>query len=144
MLKTFSPKPSQIEHDWYLVDAAGKTLGRLATVIATRLQGKHKPTFAPHLDCGDNIIVINASKVAVTGQKLTSKKYYRHTGYPGGIRERTLQEQLTLDPTKVIHDAVAGMLPKNRLQASRLLRLRVHAGPTHDHEAQKPVRLEIK
>ena len=143
MIKTYSPKPTELDHDWYILDAKGQTLGRLATDIAIRLMGKHKPRYAAHLDSGDNIIVINASQIAVTGNKLEDKKYYRHSGYPGGITETSLAEQLRKDPTKVIEHAVSGMLPKNKLQAVRMSRLKVYPLAEHPHEAQKPQVLEI-
>ncbi|HEX3082554.1 MAG TPA: 50S ribosomal protein L13 [Candidatus Saccharimonadia bacterium] len=138
MLKTYSPKPSELTHDWYLVDAEGKTLGRLATQIATYLLGKHKVRFSAHLDAGDNIVVINASKVAVTGAKLEDKKYYHHSGYPGGIKETSLAEMITRNPAMVIEKAVAGMLPKNRLLDDRLRRLKVYPGAEHPHAGQNP------
>lgn len=144
MMKTYSPKPTELTHDWYLVDADGQTLGRLATTIATYLMGKHKVRFAAHLDAGDNIVVINAAKITVTGNKLTDKKYYRHSGYPGGIKETSLAELLEKHPTQAIEKAVAGMLPKNRLQDDRLRRLKVYAGPEHAHAGQNPKPLEVK
>lgn len=143
MFKTYSAKPKEVERQWYLVDAKEQTLGRLATQIATYLSGKHKPTFTAHIDCGDNVIVINAAKLKVTGNKLESKVYYRHSGYPGGITETTLAEQITKDPTRVIIGAVKGMLPKNRLQADRLTRLKVYATAEHPHAGQTPVKLEV-
>jgi large subunit ribosomal protein L13 len=138
MIKTYSPKPSEISHDWYVVDAAGQNLGRLATLIATYLLGKHKVQFSAHIDCGDNIVVINAEKVNVTGNKLEAKKYYRHSGYPGGIKEIDLATLLNRNPALVIEKAVAGMLPKNRLQDDRLRRLKVYAGSEHPHGPQNP------
>jgi large subunit ribosomal protein L13 len=138
MIKTYSPKPSEITHDWYVVDAAGQNLGRLATLIATYLLGKHKVQFSAHIDCGDNIVVINAEKVNVTGNKLEAKKYYRHSGYPGGIKEVDLATLLNRNPALVIEKAVAGMLPKNRLQTDRLHRLKVYAGSEHPHGPQNP------
>ena len=143
MMKTYSPKPAELTHDWYLVDADGQTLGRLATVLASHLLGKHKPTFAAHLDTGDNIVVINAEKIGVTGNKLEDKKYYRHSGYPGGIKETNLATLLKNNPTLVIEHAVAGMLPKNRLQDDRLRRLKIYAGPEHPHAGQNPKPLEV-
>jgi len=138
MMKTYSPKPTEMTHDWYLIDAEGKTLGRLATLIATYLMGKHKVQYSAHLDCGDNIVVINASKVAVTGNKLEDKKYYRHSGYPGGIKETSLAELMDRNPALAIEKAVAGMLPKNRLQDDRLRRLKVYADAEHPHAGQNP------
>lgn len=138
MIKTYSPKPTELSHDWYIVDAEGKTLGRLATQIATYLLGKHKPQFSAHLDCGDNIVVINAAKIVVTGNKLEDKKYYRHSGYPGGIKEITLADMMARNPTLALEKAVAGMLPKNRLQDDRMYRLKVYAGAEHPHAPQQP------
>lgn len=138
MMKTYSPKLTEVTHDWYLIDAEGKSLGRLATLVATYLLGKHKPTFSPHLDCGDNVVVINASKVKITGNKLEDKKYYRHSGYPGGIKETSLAELIERNPAIVIEKAVTGMLPKNRLQDDRLRRLKVYAGTDHPHAGQNP------
>lgn len=143
VVKTYSAKPKDVLHDWYLIDAAGLTLGRLATVLATYLQGKHKAQYTAHIDCGDNLIVINAAQIKVTGNKLTDKKYYHHSGYPGGIKERSLEDQLKRDPTKVIEAAVKGMLPKNRLQDDRLARLKVYATSEHTHAGQKPTALAI-
>jgi len=127
-----------------VVDADGKTLGRLATQIAEILRGKHKPTFTPHVDVGDFVIVVNAEKIAVTGKKLTDKLYYRHSGYPGGIRSRTLGEMLERRPEEVIRKAVKGMLPRNRLARQQLTKLKVYAGADHPHAAQKPKELEIE
>lgn len=142
-MKTYAPKPTELTHDWYLINAEGKTLGRLATTIATYLLGKHKVRFAAHLDAGDNIVVINAEKVAVTGNKLEDKKYYRHSGYPGGIKETNLSAMLEKHPTLAIEKAVAGMLPKNRLQDDRMRRLKVYAGAEHPHAGQNPKTLEL-
>lgn len=144
MLKTYSPKAKELTHDWYLIDATGQTLGRLATVVATYLQGKHKAGYAPHMDGGDNVIVINTAKIKVTGNKLEAKKYYRHSGYPGGIKEISLEKQMVKDPNKVVELAIKGMLPKNRLQAPRLSRLKLYPTPEHTHEGQKPVKLDLK
>ncbi len=138
MMKTYSPKLADVTHDWYIIDAEGKTLGRLATLVATYLHGKHKVGYSAHLDCGDNVVVINASKVAVTGAKLEDKKYYRHSGYPGGIKEASLAELLSRNPAIVIEKAVSGMLPKNRLQDDRLRRLKIYAGTEHPHAGQNP------
>ena len=142
-MKTYNPKPGEIECDWLIVDAEGKTLGRLATQIAERLRGKNKPQFAPHVDIGDFVVVINAEKIAVTGKKLEQKIYYKHSGYPGGLRERTLKEQLNRQPTEVLRKAVKGMLPRNRLGRAQLTKLKIYAGPEHPHEAQAPTTLEV-
>jgi len=140
-MKTYSAKPGEITREWYLVDAEGKTLGRLATQIADTLRGKRKPQFTPHVDTGDFVIVVNAEKVHVTGNKLDQKRYYRHSGYPGGLRSRTLREQLERRPTEVLRVAVKGMLPKNRLARQQITKLKIYAGPEHPHEAQAPVAL---
>lgn len=142
-MKTYSPKPTELTHDWYIVDAEGKTLGRLATQVATYLLGKHKVRFAAHLDCGDNVVIINADKIAVTGNKLEDKMYYRHSGYPGGIKETNLATLLTRHPTQALEKAIAGMLPKNRLQDDRLRRLKIYAGTDHPHAGQNPKTLEL-
>ena len=138
MQKTWNAKPGEIERRWYLVDAEGQTLGRLATRIADTLRGKRKPQFTPHIDTGDFVVVVNAEKIAVTGKKLDDKIYYRHSGYPGGLRERTLGEELKRRPTEVLRRAVKGMLPRNRLARRQLTKLKVYAGPEHPHEAQNP------
>ena len=143
VMKTYTAKPGEIQREWYLVDAEGKTLGRLATQIADRLRGKGKPVYTPHVDTGDFVIVVNAEKIAVTGSKLDTKIYYRHSGYPGGIKQRTLREQLDRRPTEVIRKAVKGMLPKNKLAAAQLTKLKVYAGPDHPHAAQAPKELEL-
>ena len=137
-MKTYSAKPKEIEQRWYVVDAEGQTLGRLATRIADTLRGKRKPQYTPHIDTGDFVVVVNAEKIAVTGKKLEQKRYYRHSGYPGGLRSRTLAEQLERRPTEVIRKAVKGMLPRNRLARRQITKLKVYAGPTHPHEAQNP------
>ncbi len=142
-MKTFSAKPQDIERKWFVVDAQGQTLGRLATRIATVLRGKHKPIFTPHMDCGDYVIVVNADKIHVTGQKLEQKTYYRHSGYPGGLRQVTLRRQLQVHPDRVIEAAVRGMLPHNRLGRKMFKKLKIYAGPTHPHEAQQPTALEL-
>src|SRR5690242_13333352 len=142
-MKTYTAKPREIEQAWRLVDADGQILGRLATEIADTLRGKNKPAYTPHVDTGDFVIVVNAEKVRVTGNKLDQKIYYRHSGYPGGLRERTLAEQLARRPEEVIRRAVRGMLPKNRLAAAQLRKLRIYAGPDHPHAAQNPVTLEV-
>ncbi len=144
MIKTYSAKPKELTHDWIIVDAASLTLGRLATVVATRLIGKHKPQYTAHLDCGDNVIVINAAQIKVTGNKLEEKKYHRHSGYPGGIKETTLADEMQKRPAVVIERAVSGMLPKNRLQDVRMNHLKVYATAEHPHDPQKPTKLEIK
>ena len=140
---TYSTKPAEIERQWFVVDARGQTLGRLASEIAKILKGKHKPIYAPHLDTGDFVIVINAEKVHVTGKKMDQKMYYRHSGYPGGLKSITLREQLKRHPTRVIRSAVKGMLPHNRLGRATLRKLKVYAGDAHPHEAQQPKPLEF-
>lgn len=143
-MKTFSMKPADVTKKWFVVDAEGLVLGRMAVVIANILRGKHKPGFTSHVDCGDNIVVINAEKVALTGKKLSDKIYYRHTGYPGGIKSRTAGKILEgKKPTDVIMLAVQRMLPKNKLARTQLTNLKVFAGPSHQHEAQKPEPLDI-
>jgi large subunit ribosomal protein L13 len=141
-MKTYTAKPREIEQAWRLVDADGQILGRLATEIADTLRGKNKPAYTPHVDTGDFVIVVNAEKVRVTGKKLEQKIYYRHSGYPGGLRERTLAEQLARRPEEVIRKAVKGMLPKNKLAAVQLRKLKVYAGPEHPHAAQNPAPLK--
>jgi large subunit ribosomal protein L13 len=142
MMKTYSAKPREIERHWYVVDAEAQTLGRLATRIADVLRGKNKPQYTPHIDTGDFVVVVNAEKVRVTGKKLEQKTYYRHSGYPGGLRERTLAEQLQRRPEEVLRKAVKGMLPKNRLAAAQLRKLKIYAGPEHPHHAQNPTPIE--
>ena len=142
-MKTFVANPSTRQRDWYVVDAEGKTLGRLATQIADALRGKRKPDYTPHCDTGDFVIVVNAARIRVTGNKRTDKVYYRHTGYPGAIRSRTLGEELERRPEEVIRKAVRGMLPKNRLARKQLTKLKVYAGPEHPHTAQQPKPLEL-
>lgn len=142
-MKTYSVKADEIKREWYLINAEGKTLGRLASEIAKILKGKHKPIYSPHLDCGDYVIVINAEKIRVTGRKLDQKIYYRHSGYPGGLKSITLREQLAKHPERVIKAAVKGMLPKNRLGRKMLKKLKVYAGASHPHQAQKPKVLEL-
>lgn len=127
-----------IERKWYVVDATDLTLGRLSTEVATILRGKHKPTFTPHVDCGDYVIIVNAEKVALTGSKLDDKMYYRHSGYPGGLKSRTAKRMLELQPQKVLEKSIRGMLPKNRLGDDMYRKLYVYAGPEHPHQAQKP------
>ena len=143
-MKTWVAKPAERQRDWYVVDASGKTLGRLATQIADVLRGKRKPQYTPHVDVGDFVIVVNAEKISVTGNKLTDKRYYRHSGYPGGLRSRTLQEMLDRRPEEVLRRAVRGMLPRNRLGRKQLTKLKVYAGPEHPHAAQKPEPMEIE
>jgi len=138
-MKTYQAKKEEVDHCWYLVNAEGKVLGRLATELAKILKGKNKPTYTPHLDTGDFVIVVNASKVALTGKKMKDKIYYRHTGYPGGIKEMSAAKLLAKKPTEVIRIAVKGMLPKNSLGRQMLRKLKIYAGPNHPHEAQKPV-----
>ena len=142
-MKTYSAKPGEIQRDWLVVDAEGKTLGRLATVIADRLRGKGKPTFTPHVDTGDFVVVVNAEKIAVTGKKLDEKMYHRHSGYPGGLRSRSLRDQLERQPTEVLRTAVKGMLPRTKLGRAQLTKLKIYAGPEHPHVAQKPQPMEI-
>jgi large subunit ribosomal protein L13 len=142
-MKTFVATPAHRERNWLVVDAAGKTLGRLATQIADLLRGKGKPEYTPHVDTGDFVVVINAEKIAVTGNKLADKRYYRHSGYPGGLKSRTLQDMLERQPEEVIRRAVRGMMPRNRLARKQLTKLKVYAGPDHPHAAQKPQPLEI-
>jgi large subunit ribosomal protein L13 len=141
-MKTYVATPANRERNWVLVDASGKTLGRLAARIANVLRGKDKPEYTPHIDTGDFVVVVNAEKVAVTGNKLQQKLYHRHSGYPGGLRTRTLEEMLERRPEEVIRLAVKGMLPRNRLGRQQLRKLRVYAGPEHPHEAQKPRPIE--
>jgi large subunit ribosomal protein L13 len=142
-MRTHSTKPSEIERQWYVVDAEGQTLGRLASEIAKILRGKHKPIYSPHLDTGDYVVVINAEKIHVTGRKMDQKIYYRHSGYPGGLKEVTLREQLEKHPRRVIRSAVKGMLPHNPLGRSMLRKLKVYAGDAHPHQAQQPRALEF-
>lgn len=142
-MKTFSAKSHEVRRDWYVVDASGKTLGRLATQIASRLKGKHKPEYTPHVDTGDYIVVVNADKIRVTGNKLKDKVYFWHTGYIGNMKSITLEKQLQKAPERVIETAVQGMLPKNSLGRQMLRKLRVFAGPNHPHTAQQPLPLEL-
>jgi large subunit ribosomal protein L13 len=141
-MKTFVTKPADVEQVWYVVDADGETLGRLASKVAVILRGKHKPTFDPSVDCGDFVVIINAEKIHVTGRKMDQKMYYRHSGYPGGLTTTSLRDQLEKHPTRPITAAVKGMLPKNRLGRKMLKKLKVYAGPDHPHHAQKPQVLE--
>jgi large subunit ribosomal protein L13 len=142
-MRTYVTKPAEVERAWYVVDAEGQTLGRLASSIATILRGKHKPIYSPSVDCGDYVVVINADKVAVTGRRLDQKKYYRHSLYMGGLTEISLRDQLQKHPTRVIESAVWGMLPKNALGRKMVKKLKVYAGPEHPHQAQQPQPLEF-
>src|ERR671915_1675561 len=143
-MKTYVATPADRERNWLLVDAEGQTLCRLATRIADLLRGKRKPTYTPHVDVGDFVVIVNAEKVAVTGKKLQDKRYWRHSGYPGGIRSRTLGEMLERRPEEVLRKAVKGMLPRNKLARRQITKLKVYAGPDHPHVAQKPTPMEIK
>lgn len=143
LMKTYSANEQSVKRDWYVVDAAGKTLGRLATEVASRLRGKHKPVYTPHVDTGDYIVVINAEKITVTGKKATDKIYYRHTGFPGGIKEATFEKLLATKPEMVFEKAVKGMLPHNPLGRAMFRKLKVYAGTEHPHTAQQPQPLEI-
>ena len=143
-MKTYNAKPGEIARDWYVVDAEGQTLGRLATQIADVLRGKRKPAYTPHVDTGDFVVVVNAEKIQVTGTKLDDKMYYRHSGYPGGLKSRSLRDQLQRQPAEVLRKAVKGMLPKNRLARQQLGKLKIYAGPEHPHEAQAPKPFELK
>ena len=142
-MKTVSAKPEEVRRDWYVVDAKGKTLGRLATELARRLRGKHKPTFTPHVDTGDHIVVVNAAEIRVTGNKLKNKMYHRHTGYIGNLKSTNLEDLMAKHPEQALELAVKGMLPKNRLGRAMFKKLRVFAGPEHTHQAQQPQALEI-
>ncbi len=142
-MRTYSPKASEITRKWYVVDAEDLVLGRLATEVARILRGKHKPTFAPHLDTGDHVIVVNAEKVVLTSNKADQKLVYRHSGYPGGLKSRTYAQALALKPEDGVRRAVRGMLPKNRLGRQMLTKLKVYAGPNHPHSAQQPEALDI-
>ncbi len=142
-MKTFSAKPETVKRDWYVIDAEGKTLGRLATEVARRLRGKHKAEYTPHVDTGDYIIVVNAEKVTVTGNKTSDKMYYSHTGYPGGIREINFEKLQARKPEMIIEKAVKGMLPRNPLGRAMFRKLKVYAGENHNHAAQQPQPLEI-
>lgn len=142
-VKTYVANSETRERNWVLVDANGQTLGRLATQLANALRGKNKPEYTPHVDTGDFVVVINAEKISVTGNKRADKRYYRHSGYPGGIRSRTLEEMLQRQPEEVIRKAVKGMMPRNRLARKQLTKLKVYAGPDHPHAAQQPTKMEI-
>jgi large subunit ribosomal protein L13 len=142
-MKTYLTKPAEVERQWYVVDAEGKNLGRLASEIAKILRGKHKPIYSPSVDCGDYVIVLNADKISVTGRRLDQKYYYRHSGYPGGISSISLREQLEKHPTRPLEAAVKGMLPKNPLGRKMLKKLKLYTGSEHPHQAQQPVELEL-
>lgn len=141
--KTYVTKSTEVERNWYVVDAEGQTLGRLATAVAVILRGKHKPTYSPAVDVGDYVIVVNAEKIYVTGRRLDQKKYYQHSGYTGGLSEITLRRQLEKNPERVVYAAVRGMLPKNKLGRKMLKKLKVYAGPDHPHQAQQPEQMEV-
>ena len=143
-MKTFMQKKENIERNWYVIDAEGQTLGRLATKAAHILRGKHKVTYTPHVDCGDYVIVINAEKAVLTGNKINDKKYYNHSGYPGGLRERTAKEMIEKYPEEMVERAIKGMLPHGRLGRAMGKKLFVYRGSDHKHEAQKPIALEVK
>lgn len=142
-MRTFTAKEAEVERDWYVIDAEGQTLGRLASRIAPILKGKHKPIYTPHLDCGDFVVVVNAEKVRVTGRKLDQKFYHRHSGYPGGLTSINLRDQLGRYPERVIQSAIRGMLPKNKLGRRMIKKLKVYAGDSHPHQAQNPRPLEL-
>jgi len=144
MRTTYMAKPNEVERKWYVIDAAGQTLGRLASEAAALIRGKHKPQFTPHVDTGDFVIIVNADKVHLTGKKLQNKKYYRHSGYPGGLKVTTAGDMLKNNPTRMVELAVHGMLPKNRLGERLKLTLKVYAGPEHPHQAQNPQVYELK
>lgn len=143
-MKTFAAKPEEVRRDWYLVDATDKTLGRLSSEIATRLRGKHKAEFTPHVDTGDYIVVVNADKIRVSGNKLKDKKYHRYTGYIGNLKTMSLEDLMSQAPDRALRYAVKGMLPRNRLGRKMLSKLRIYAGPEHEHQAQQPIPLEIE
>lgn len=143
-MKTFMLRKEDVEHKWYVIDAEGKNLGKVAALAASVLRGKNKPTYTPHVACGDNVIIINAEKVNLTGNKLDNKMYYNHSGYPGGLRERTARTMIEKYPVEMVERAVKGMLPKNRLGRQIFKQLFVYAGSEHKHQAQKPERLEVR
>lgn len=142
-MKTFSAKPAEVKREWFVIDATDKVLGRMATEIAHRLRGKHKPEYTPHVDTGDHIVVINAEKIAVTGNKEEDKIYYRHSGYPGAIKDVNVRELRAKAPTRIIENAVRGMMPKNPLGRAMFKKLHIYAGPEHKHHAQQPTVLDI-
>jgi len=144
MQRTWNAKPGEVARRWYVVDAEGQTLGRLATRVADTLRGKGKPEYTPHVDTGDFVVVVNAEKIRVTGNKLDQKLYYRHSGYPGGLRSRTLRAQLERRPTEVLRKAVKGMLPRNKLASAQIGKLKIYAGPEHPHAAQSPEELRLE
>ncbi len=141
--RTYSAKPTEVQRKWYVVDAEGKTLGRLATTVAATLRGKHKPTYTPHIDTGDFVVVVNAEKIKVTGNKETQKVYYRHSNYPGGLKSETLKDLRGRHPDRIIENAVKGMLPRTALGKQQLTKLKIYAGAEHPHTAQNPVALEL-
>ena len=143
-MKTYSAKPAEIEKKWVMIDASGLVVGRLASIIAMRLRGKHKPTFTPHVDDGDNVIVVNAEKIVLTGKKRENKVYRHHTGWPGGLKEVTAQKQLQQHPERILESAIRGMLPKNKLGRKMGKKLKVYAGTDHPHQAQHPEAFEVK
>lgn len=143
-MKTYSAKPSEVTRKWYVIDASEVPLGRTATKIAMLLTGKEKPMFTSHIDCGDYVVVVNAGKIKVTGNKMANKMYYHHSHYPGGLKETTLAEKLEQDPTHALYHAVRGMLPVNKLRDGRLDRLKIYEGEAHQHDAQKPVKISVK
>lgn len=142
-MNTYSVKAGEIEQNWVIVDANGKVLGRLASEVASILKGKHKPTYSTHADCGDHVVIVNAEKVRVTGKKAEIKRYYRHTGYPGGLRSESYEQMMQKTPEKILEKAIWGMLPHNRLGRKMYKKLRVYAGDSHPHEAQKPEKVEL-
>jgi large subunit ribosomal protein L13 len=142
-VRTYTPKPGEVERKWYVIDASDVVLGRLATHVARLLRGKHKPTFAPHVDTGDFVVVVNADKIVLTGSKAEQKLDYRHSGYPGGLRATSYTELLASNPRRAVEKAVKGMLPHNRLSRAQMNKLKVYSGPTHPHQAQQPVPFEI-
>jgi len=142
-MKTYSPKKGEIKQEWYLVDLKGKTLGKIATKLADILRGKHKPTFSPHMDCGDYIVAINASELHFSGKKWEQKVYHKHTRFPGGLKSETAQEMKNRKPEQIIENAVAGMIPRNKLKKDILKKFKVFAGPEHNHQAQNPQPLEL-
>lgn len=142
-MPTYSPKASEIDHNWLIIDADGLVLGRLATEVASILRGKHKPIYSPHIDTGDHVVIINAEKVVLTSGKAEKKKVFRHSGFPGGIKEQTFADLMAKKPEEAVRGAIRGMLPKNRLGRAQLKKLKVYAGPNHPHAAQKPQTLEL-
>jgi large subunit ribosomal protein L13 len=144
MMKSYMARPLEVERKWYVVDAEGQTLGRLATEIATILRGKNKPQYTPHVDTGDFVVVVNAEKVVVTGRKAEQKVYRRHSGYPGGLKETSYEQMMERRPTEILRRAVKGMMPKNRLARQQLRKLKIYAGPEHPHAAQNPQELEVR